>query len=64
VPKGAEKDAPPKPTNVLFTPRADGSVEAAIPGSTDDIERVLVSDEPPGGSETPTGNVVMDVRLS
>jgi anti-sigma-K factor RskA len=64
VPKGAPKDAAPKPTNVLFTPRGDGSVEAAIPGSADDIEKVLVSDEPPGGSETPTGNVVMDVSLS
>jgi anti-sigma-K factor RskA len=64
MPKGAPEGAAPKPTNVLFTPRADGSVEAAIPGSVDDIDRVLVSDEPPGGSETPTGDVVMDVSLS
>jgi hypothetical protein len=64
VPKGAAKDAAPKPTNVLFRPRENGSAEAAIPGSADDIERVLVSDEPPGGSETPTGEVVMDVSLS
>jgi anti-sigma-K factor RskA len=64
VPKGAANDAPPEPTNVLFRPRANGAAEAAIPGSADDIERVLVSDEPPGGSETPTGNVVMDVSLS
>src|SRR5262245_29359864 len=31
VPKGAKEGAPPKPTNVLFTPREDGSAEAAIP---------------------------------
>ena len=61
VPKGAKA---PRPTNVLFTPRQDGSVEAAIPGSADDIAQVLVSDEPPGGSETPTGTVVMQADLS
>jgi anti-sigma-K factor RskA len=64
VPKGAEKGDPPEPTNVLFVPRSDGSVEAAIPGSADDIAQVLVSDEPPGGSETPTGEVVMQAELS
>ena len=61
VPKGEKA---PRPTNVLFTPRQDGSVEAAIPGSADDIAQVLVSDEPPGGSETPTGDVVMQANLS
>ena len=64
IPKGAPKAAPPEPTNVLFTPRADGSVEAAIPGSVDDIAQVLVSDEPLGGSETPTGEVHMLAELS
>jgi anti-sigma factor RsiW len=61
VPKGKTD---PEPTNVLFTPRADGSVEAAIPGSIDDIAQVLVSDEPSGGSETPTGDVHMVADLS
>ncbi|HET8756419.1 MAG TPA: anti-sigma factor, partial [Solirubrobacteraceae bacterium] len=61
VPKG---EAAPKPTNVLFVPRGNGSAEAAIPGSADDIAQVLVSDEPPGGSETPTGEVVMQAKLS
>jgi anti-sigma-K factor RskA len=64
VPKGAKKGDPPKPTNVLFVPRANGAVEAAIPGSASDIAQVLVSDEPPGGSETPTGDVVMQAKLS
>jgi anti-sigma-K factor RskA len=61
VPKGEDT---PQPTNVLFTPRGDGSAEAAIPGSADDIAQVLVSDEPPGGSEEPTGEVVMQAELS
>jgi anti-sigma-K factor RskA len=64
VPKGAKEGALPEPTDVLFTPREDGAVEAAIPGSADDIEAVLVSDEPPGGSEEPTGEVVMQAELS
>ena len=60
VPKG---ETSPRPTNVLFLPR-DGSAQAAIPGSADDIAKVLVSDEPPGGSDTPTGEVVMQADLS
>jgi anti-sigma-K factor RskA len=61
IPKGESK---PRPTNVLFRPRGDGAAEAAIPGSASDIAQVLVSDEPPGGSETPTGDVVMQAKLS
>jgi len=61
VPKG---ESAPKPTNVLFLPRGDGSAEAAIPGSASDIQQVLVSDEPTGGSETPTGDVVANAKLS
>jgi anti-sigma-K factor RskA len=64
VPKGAKAGDPPKPTNVLFVPRANGSAEAAIPGSASDISQVLVSDEPPGGSDTPTGDVVATAKLS
>jgi anti-sigma-K factor RskA len=63
VPKGAKPDDA-RPTNVLFVPRGDGSAEAAIPGSASDIQRVMVSDEPPGGSDTPTGNVVADAKIS
>jgi anti-sigma-K factor RskA len=61
VPKGA---ATPKPTNVLFTPRGNGAAEAAIPGDVSDIGSVLVSDEPPGGSEKPTGHVLMQADVS
>jgi anti-sigma-K factor RskA len=61
VPKG--KDTP-EPTNVLFTPRSDGSAEAAIPGDVSDIGKVMVSDEPPGGSDAPTGDVLMAADIS
>jgi anti-sigma-K factor RskA len=61
VPKG---ESAPKPTNVLFVPRGDGSAEAAIPGSASHIQQVLVSDEPTGGSDTPTGDVIANAKLS
>jgi anti-sigma-K factor RskA len=61
MPEGSDT---PEPTDVLFTPRSDGSAVAAIPGSVDDVRQVLVSDEPPGGSETPTGEVLMAADLS
>ncbi len=61
VPKG---ESSPQPTNVLFVPRGNGSAEAAIPGSASDIARVMVSDEPAGGSDAPTGDVVADATLS
>jgi anti-sigma-K factor RskA len=61
VPKGTKT---PKPTNALFVPRGDGSAEATVPGDASHIGSVLVSDEPPGGSETPTGHVLMQADVS
>jgi anti-sigma-K factor RskA len=61
MPQGSDT---PEPTDVLFTPRADGSAVAAIPGSTDDIQQVLVTDEPFGGSEEPTGELLMAADIS
>jgi anti-sigma-K factor RskA len=61
VPKG-EKN--PRPTNALFMPRSDGSAEAVVPGDASRFDKVLVSDEPPGGSETPTGDVLMSADVS
>jgi anti-sigma-K factor RskA len=61
VPKGSKTA---KPTNALFTPRSDGSAEAAIPGDPSDMKQVLVSDEPPGGSDTPTGDILMSADVS
>jgi hypothetical protein len=44
----------PQPTDVLWSPRRDGSAEVAVPGSLDGVEAVLVTDEPAGGSAAPT----------
>ncbi len=53
----------PAPTDVLFMPRADGAAVAAIP-SVDGIAQVLVTDEPPAGSDKPTGNLLVSADLS
>ena len=60
MPEGSDT---PEPTDVLFTPRSDGSAVAAIPG-IDDASQVLVSDEPPGGSDEPTGEILMAADIS
>ena len=44
----------PQPTAVLWSVRRDGSAQVAVPGSLDGVEAVLVTDEPPGGSEVPS----------
>jgi anti-sigma-K factor RskA len=44
----------PEPTSVLWSPRSNGSAEVAVPGSLDDVEAVLVTDEPRGGSNKPS----------
>jgi anti-sigma-K factor RskA len=48
----------PEPTDVLFTPRSDGSASADVP-SVDGVKRVMVTDEPPGGSQTPSGKLLL-----
>jgi anti-sigma-K factor RskA len=61
MPEGSET---PEPTNVLFTPRGDGSAEAAIP-SVDGVRQVLVTDEPgDGGSDSPTGRLLISADVS
>jgi anti-sigma-K factor RskA len=60
MPEGSDT---PEPTAVLFTPRSDGSAVAAIP-SVDDVRQVLVSDEPRGGSDEPTGDILMAAEIS
>ena len=61
LPEGSDT---PRPTSVLFTPRSDGSAVAAVPGPFDDVQSVLISDEPPGGSDSPTGDVLMSAEIS
>jgi anti-sigma-K factor RskA len=60
-PKGADA---PQPTDALFVPRSDGSAAAAIPGGVSDGDKVMVTDEPPGGSDTPTGELLMAAEIS
>jgi hypothetical protein len=54
-------DLDPEPTSTLFMPRADGSAAAAVPGSLEGIDAVLVSHEPPGGSPKPTSQPILQV---
>jgi Anti-sigma-K factor rskA len=55
----------PEPTSVLFTPRSDGSATAAVPGSLDDVEAVLVNTEPlGGGATTPTSAPILAATLT
>ena len=60
MPEGSKT---PEPTDVLFTPRGDGSAEAAIP-SVDGYRQVLVTDEPRGGRDTPSGDVMISADTS
>ena len=60
MPKGSNT---PEPTNVLFAPRTDGSVTAAIPDVAE-AKMVLVTDEPMGGSDDPTRTPVMTASPS
>ena len=54
----------PVPTTALWTPRADGSADVAVPGSLDGVQSVLVSAEPPGGSPAPTSTPVINAPTS
>jgi anti-sigma-K factor RskA len=53
----------PEPTDVLFYPRRDGSIVAAIP-DVSDAKMVLVTDEPMGGSDEPSRTPVMTASPS
>ena len=53
------KGADPQPTNALFSAGRDGSASVDVPGSLKGVERVLVTSEPEGGSQTPTGDPVI-----
>jgi hypothetical protein len=55
--------AAPEPTEALFSVRK-GHASVAVPGDLEGVERVLVTDEPLGGSEVPTRQPVIAARLS
>jgi anti-sigma-K factor RskA len=54
----------PEPTDVLWTPLADGSATVSVPGSLKGVQNVLVSAEPRGGSAAPTSMPVLNATLS
>jgi anti-sigma-K factor RskA len=60
MPEGSDT---PEPTDVLFEPRADGSAVAAIP-DVEGVRQVLVTDEPRGGADEPSGELLMSAELS
>ena len=48
----------PEPTDALFSTRG-GAASVDVPGSLDGVKRVMVTDEPPGGSDAPSGKVLL-----
>jgi len=53
----------PQPTEALFSVRK-GRASVAVPGDLTGVKRVLVTDEPPGGSEVPTRRPVIAVTMA
>ena len=49
----------PEPTSALFSTRTDGSASVDVPGSLDGVRAVMVTDEPGGGSEKPSGKLLL-----
>ena len=54
----------PEPTAALFLPSRDGTATASVPGSLEDVDQVMVTDEPDGGSPQPTGDLLAVADLS
>jgi len=60
MPEGSDT---PEPTDVLFEPRGDGSAMAAIP-HMEGMRQILVTDEPRGGGDEPSGELLLAAELS
>jgi anti-sigma-K factor RskA len=54
----------PEPTSALFTPSGDGTATASVPGDMHEVTQVLVTDEPDGGSQTPTRDPLLVADMS
>ena len=54
----------PQPTSALFMPSGEGAATATVPGPLDDVEQVLVTAEPAGGSPSPTRQPLVVAELS
>lgn len=54
----------PRPTDALFTVTKGGSANVEVPGGVSGgVTQVLVSNEPLGGSMTPTGQVLVRLKV-
>jgi anti-sigma factor RsiW len=51
-----------KPTSALFSVDRSGRATVDVPGDLDDVKQVMVTDEPPAGSERPTGKLLLSAR--
>jgi anti-sigma-K factor RskA len=56
--------AQPVPTGTLFGVRSDGSATVGVPGSLSGVSAVLVTQEPAGGTQTPTSAPVIVARVT
>lgn len=54
----------PVPTHTLFNVRTDGSAVVPIEESVKNVDRIIVTDEPDGGSASPTGTQLISASLS
>jgi anti-sigma-K factor RskA len=52
-------NAAPTPTGTLFSTRANGSANVGVPGSVKGVSRVMVTQEPAGGTLAPTSAPVI-----
>jgi len=54
----------PEPTDALFRPNRNGNASVVVPGDMDGVTRVMVSEEPEGGSRSPTTAPAVDFKLA
>jgi anti-sigma-K factor RskA len=54
----------PEPTAALFLPARDGTATTSVPGRLGDVDQVLVTDEPAGGSAAPTRDPFIVATMS
>lgn len=53
----------PTPTDALFTPNTDGHATVNVPGDLGEVDKVLVTQEPAGGSPQPTSDPVVTADI-
>jgi hypothetical protein len=54
----------PRPTHTLFNVPSDGRARVEILEPLKDTDQVLVTTEPPGGSQRPTSPPLMGAKLT